>query len=128
MELFNKLFSCIDVGHRFPSSFFNRITLPMDKIMQLPTDKLGIQDLFDFVDIVSGVDRGRRWRLFLRWVQWSAEWSEKDFIEDWVDGAPSFGQVEFIRRFTDLLNDFKRSMVFVVKFLDGSVCAYVGCF
>ena len=128
MELFNKFFSCSDVGHRFPGPFFNGIALPMDEIMQLPTDKLGIQDLFNFVNIVSGVDRRRRQRLFLRWIQRSAEWSEEDFIEDWVDRAPSFGQVKFIRRFTNFLDDFERSMAFVVEFLSGSVRAYVGCF
>jgi hypothetical protein len=64
----------------------------------------------------------------LRGVQWGSEQGEEYFVEHGMDRAPRFWQVKLVSRFANLLEDFERTMAFIVKFLSRSVSTYVGRF
>ena len=124
MEVLDQVFGSGNIGNRFPRLLFDWIAFPMDEVVQLPMDKLGIQDLLNFIDVVGSIN-GRWWRLFLRWVQRSSKWSGKHFIEHRMNRMPSLWQVKLVHGFADLLNNLERAVSLVIKCLGWPVSTYV---
>ena len=73
-------------------------------------------------------NRGSGFGWSLRWVLWRYKGCQEFFIEHWMDVFPGLRETESICRFSFFSDDGEGTMLFVVKFFDGSICQYVGSF
>ena len=111
-----ELFVCVrDVLGRFPGVVFASETLPLDEVLELPSDLACSQNLFDLELFMAVDDVGRRrWRLLLVLGLGRDVWRKQRLVEDGVDGLPRLRQLQLIGRPADLLDDLERPVAPVV--------------
>ncbi|KAG5336696.1 hypothetical protein C0989_012081 [Termitomyces sp. Mn162] len=119
MEVLELVRGSVKVSSEFLSVVLRSITLPVDQVLGMAVDHVGVENLVDLIVIfILDFDRGQSAGVLPRERVWSMFFGEAD-VEHWVEALQAWGQVKLVGMHEDLSENFEEAKAFMVEFDGG---------